>query len=119
MFVPRSYHLSAADEKAQYDLHENDPNDPGYRAFLDRLAGPLDKRLAPHSHGLDFGCGPGPTLSVMLEEHRQDQETTNELLYQRNAIAMARQAKEYAGELEMTDVAIFDWDSIFVSVFRV
>jgi len=24
--------------------------------------------VAPQSHGLDFGCGPGPTLSIMLEE---------------------------------------------------
>ncbi|HAB05281.1 MAG TPA: 2-polyprenyl-3-methyl-5-hydroxy-6-metoxy-1,4-benzoquinol methylase, partial [Alcanivorax sp.] len=26
-----------ADEKAQYDLHRNEPDDPGYRRFLDQL----------------------------------------------------------------------------------
>jgi len=26
------------------------------------------ERLTPHSQGLDFGSGPGPTLSVMFEE---------------------------------------------------
>jgi len=55
-------------ERAHYGTHENDPDDPGYRAFLDRLAAPLAERLAPAAAGLDYGCGPGPTLSRMLEE---------------------------------------------------
>ena len=65
---PRS-HLSSELERAEYDLHENDPGDERYRAFLSRLAGPLLTRVEPGMHGLDFGCGPGPTLSVMLREH--------------------------------------------------
>lgn len=61
--------LPAADaERAHYDLHENDPDDPGYRTFLDRLAAPLCERLTPGSEGLDFGCGPGPALARVLEE---------------------------------------------------
>lgn len=68
IFVPQKFHLSPEDEKAQYDLHENNPDDPGYRAFLGRLFYPLEPRLAPGSRGLDFGSGPGPTLSVMFEE---------------------------------------------------
>lgn len=68
VFVPAAYHLSAAAEKAHYDLHENSPADARYRRFLGRLFDPLVERLPPYSHGLDFGCGPGPTLSVMLEE---------------------------------------------------
>lgn len=55
-------------ERAHYVLHDNDPSDPGYRRFLDRLAAPLAERLPPGAEGLDFGCGPGPTLSVMLCE---------------------------------------------------
>jgi 2-polyprenyl-3-methyl-5-hydroxy-6-metoxy-1,4-benzoquinol methylase len=56
-------------ERATYDLHENDPADPRYRAFLDRLVAPLLARLAPGMVGLDFGCGPGPAISAMLAEH--------------------------------------------------
>jgi len=67
-FVPPSQHLSAAAEKAEYDLHQNFPDDPGYRQFLSRIFEPMQARLAPNSHGLDFGSGPGPTLSVMFEE---------------------------------------------------
>ena len=68
VFVPPARHLSAVDEKAYYDLHDNQPGDPGYRRFLDRLFTPLNQRLAPNSMGLDFGCGPGPALAQMFEE---------------------------------------------------
>lgn len=69
VFVDAHFHLSEEQEKAEYDLHRNSPLDPGYRQFLGRLVEPLLQRLPDHSRGLDFGCGPGPTLSVMLEEH--------------------------------------------------
>ena len=68
VFVPAHYHLSLDDEKRNYDLHQNNPNDVAYREFLDRLFKPLNKALKPNSKGLDFGCGPGPTLALMLEE---------------------------------------------------
>lgn len=68
VFVPAANHLSATQEKAEYDRHENSPDDEGYRKFLSRLAMPLLQRLPARSRGLDFGCGPGPTLSLMLEE---------------------------------------------------
>lgn len=57
-----------AEEKAQYDLHDNNPDDPGYRGFLDQLAAPLVHRLPDGAEGLDFGCGPGPALARLLEE---------------------------------------------------
>ncbi|MDF1821151.1 MAG: class I SAM-dependent methyltransferase [Alcanivoracaceae bacterium] len=68
VFVDPAQLPPASEEKAQYDLHENDPDDPGYRRFLSRLATPLLQRLAPQSSGLDYGCGPGPALARMLEE---------------------------------------------------
>ena len=67
VFVPKSQHMSAADEKAYYDLHENHSGDPGYQRFLQRLFTPLDERLAADARGLDFGCGPGPVLAQMFE----------------------------------------------------
>lgn len=68
VFVPAWQHLSAAEEKAVYDRHENGPDDSGYRRFLERLFTPLITRVPPRAQGLDFGSGPGPTLSLMLEE---------------------------------------------------
>lgn len=72
VFVPPAQLLSGKEEKARYDLHENSDDDPGYRKFLSRLFDPLNERLPAKSSGLDFGSGPGPTLSVMLEEAGHD-----------------------------------------------
>lgn len=68
VFVPNEFHLSQEDEKAIYEHHENDPEDQGYRNFLNRLMAPLIDYLPESGTGLDFGSGPGPTLSKMLEE---------------------------------------------------
>ena len=68
VFVPRGQFVSAEDEKARYDTHQNAPDDPRYRQFLSRLFTPMEERLTPGSRGLDFGSGPGPTLSIMFEE---------------------------------------------------
>jgi len=74
IFVPKQFHLNASEEKLIYDQHENNPADFGYRHFLSRLAKPLNDRIGANSYGLDFGSGPGPTLSVMLSElgHNMD-----------------------------------------------
>ena len=69
IFADPDARLPPEEEKAVYDKHENHPEDLGYRRFLGRLAAPLLEQLGPERcRGLDFGCGPGPTLSVMLEE---------------------------------------------------
>lgn len=68
VFVTEHQFLSLAAEKAMYDRHNNSPDDPYYRTFLGRLFKPVAERLAPQSLGLDFGSGPGPTLSLMFEE---------------------------------------------------
>jgi len=65
-FLHPAQRPAAADERAEYLLHRNDPADPGYRRFLARLADPLCARLAPVAEGLDYGCGPGAALAAML-----------------------------------------------------
>ncbi len=68
VFLDPDFRLPEQDEVAHYGTHRNDPDDSGYRRFLSRLADPLLARLRPGAEGLDFGCGPGPALPVMLEE---------------------------------------------------
>jgi len=68
VFVPQQFHLPPSAEKAEYDLHLNNPADAGYRKFLSRLTDPLQERITAGSSGLDFGCGPGPALAEMLTE---------------------------------------------------
>jgi SAM-dependent methyltransferase len=64
---PKSY-LSASEEKSRYDLHQNNPLDQNYRNFLGRTFEPVKARINSEANGLDFGAGPGPTLSLMFEE---------------------------------------------------
>lgn len=67
-FLDPARRPSAAEEHVHYLHHENDPDDPRYRRFLSKLADPLLERLPCASHGLDYGCGPGPALAAMLRE---------------------------------------------------
>lgn len=61
--------LSPSQEKAVYELHENDEKDQGYRRFLNRLMQPLLERFEANVYqGLDFGCGPTPVLANMIKE---------------------------------------------------
>jgi SAM-dependent methyltransferase len=68
VFVPSEFFLDRDSEKQKYDNHNNSPEDKGYRNFLDKLLIPLSSLLSDGSKGLDFGSGPGPTLSVMMEK---------------------------------------------------
>ena len=66
--VPRRFHVGAEAERLRYLEHNNDPDDPGYRAFLDRLWSRMRPRLEPGAKGLDYGAGPGPALAAMMAE---------------------------------------------------
>lgn len=62
-------HLPSREEEYRHYLqHENETSNPRYRAFLARLATPLMGFLPEDAEGLDYGCGPGPALAMMLNE---------------------------------------------------
>ena len=68
VFMAPAQRLPAEAELAHYRTHRNDAYDPGYRAFLSRLADPLVERLTPGADGLDYGSGAARPLETMLEE---------------------------------------------------
>lgn len=72
MFLLPEFYLSKEAEQAHYQLHENDPNDQGYRRFLGKLMTPLSECLTQEKRtpvrALDFGCGPGSAIVAMLQE---------------------------------------------------
>lgn len=65
-FADRLHLPGATDERNRYVLHDNDPDDPGYRRFLSKAAEPLKDRLPPGQKGLDFGCGPDSAMSSLM-----------------------------------------------------
>ena len=68
IFLDKEFYLSSNDEYKHYLTHNNDVNDPRYKKFLSNLMLPLIERMKLNSKGLDYGCGPGPALSLMLRE---------------------------------------------------
>lgn len=61
-------HLNLEEDIKRYSTHQNDKQDSGYIDFLNRLVVPLAEFLPKKFEALDFGCGPGPTLSGLLKE---------------------------------------------------
>ena len=68
VFVPKPYHLTVEQEKAEYDKHENQLEEPGYLKFLSRMYEPVHAAVPASSSGLDFGCGPAPALANKLKQ---------------------------------------------------
>lgn len=86
VFVPKKYWLGVEDEKAIYDLHQNDAHNAGYRQFLSRLSTPLLEKLNSNQQGLDFGCGPGPALSNLFAEQGHQMDLYDPFYYNNPAV---------------------------------
>ena len=67
VFVPSCYHLTLDEQRERYLEHNNSPSDVGYREFLSKLKDQITPHLNRGASGLDYGSGPGPTLSKLLE----------------------------------------------------
>jgi len=59
---------SMEDQKSRYDLHENDPEDEGYRAYFKRFLDFVTPYMPKSGSVLDFGCGRSTLLADMLRE---------------------------------------------------
>lgn len=66
IFLIPSQRLSADQERARYEKHQNHGENLGYREFLSPLVEELVTRLNPGAKGLDFGSGPGPVLPELF-----------------------------------------------------
>lgn len=69
IFVDSREHLSPTEQVAHYRTHQNGIDHPGYVAFLRRVVDPMIVHLDSTMRGLDFGCGPGPTIAPLLRRH--------------------------------------------------
>lgn len=66
-FIGREYLLDEKSERSRYDYHENNIEDEGYTNFLSRLINPTKKYIEKDDYGLDFGSGPEPVLSQLMQ----------------------------------------------------
>lgn len=65
--VPGEQLLSEQEEKKRYLTHENGIQFEGYVKFLRRAIDPALDFIEKDAVGLDYGCGPGPALSKLLD----------------------------------------------------
>jgi SAM-dependent methyltransferase len=64
----KNFWLQDQEEKARYDLHNNDIMDLGYINFVSPITNAILNDFAPSHFGLDYGCGPGPAITHELEK---------------------------------------------------
>ncbi|ERM81511.1 hypothetical protein P872_10355 [Rhodonellum psychrophilum GCM71 = DSM 17998] len=58
---------AAIEEKEHYSRHNNGPQYPAYVKFLKKAIDPLLPYLDKNMQALDYGCGPGPAISHVLQ----------------------------------------------------
>lgn len=67
IFVDSEFHVSRIEEIKRYIEHNNGMEHAGYVNFLNRVIQPVMPYLSEEMIGLDYGCGPTPTLSQLLK----------------------------------------------------
>jgi len=68
IFKSLEHHQDFSTQKERYDLHTNDENDEGYKAYFQRFVDFILPLVNEPKSALDFGCGKSTILSAMLEE---------------------------------------------------
>lgn len=69
-------------EKERYLTHNNGIEYPGYVDFLKRAMKPALQFIRKGDYGLDYGCGPNPTLSILLSREGIDCDDYDPIFYQ-------------------------------------
>jgi len=83
VFLSPNTYLSKNEEKARYDLHQNNSPNSGYVKFLENFFYPMQNFVKEGSYGLDFGSGPNPILSKMFEKAGHKMKTFD-MFYENN-----------------------------------
>ncbi len=86
IFMAPRFHPSPEREKARYETHNNDINDPGYREFVRPLVNTVTAGYGPKSTGLDFGAGTGPVAATILGEQGYDTELYDPFFFNDTAL---------------------------------
>jgi hypothetical protein len=61
------FRLGEQEERARYELHQNDVTDPGYQLFVRPMVEAIGRDFRPGHSGLDYGAGPGPVITELLK----------------------------------------------------
>lgn len=64
---PKNY-PTRENEKNRYEEHNNDVEDPGYQNFVAPIVNEITQHFSENHAGLDFGAGPGPVITKLLQD---------------------------------------------------
>ncbi len=67
--IHRRYLTTAEELKCPYLQHNNNIEDKGFVKFIKRAVEPAMDYLKTGIECLDFGCGPTPTVSILVERN--------------------------------------------------
>ena len=68
VFKSTQYHQDLDTQKERYNLHENNEDDAGYRAYFQRFLDFVLPQISDVTKALDFGCGRTSLLASLLEK---------------------------------------------------
>jgi hypothetical protein len=81
IFVPQFKYLNAENEKARYEEHNNDENDPAYQKFVSPITQGVFNSFSKNHQGLDFGSGKSSSISKVLRDQNYNIEKYDPFFY--------------------------------------
>ncbi|MBW6492501.1 MAG: class I SAM-dependent methyltransferase [Lentimicrobium sp.] len=81
VFADPAARIADEDEKYRNTLHENSINNKGYIDFLNQVLNPALKYIDASMTGLDFGCGPDPTINLLLKQKEIECDNYNPFFF--------------------------------------
>lgn len=68
IFLNPEHRLNPEQEKARYDLHQNNIENRGYIQFIEPILNYVRNNYNESHSGLDYGSGPNPVLADLLKK---------------------------------------------------
>ena len=101
IFRPKDTFLTAEDEKAHYEKHNNDVFDERYQTFVSPIVNAILQDFSTEAKGLDFGSGTGPVIAKMLTD--KGFQVQNYDLFFANEVSLLKEKYNYVSCCEVME----------------
>jgi 2-polyprenyl-3-methyl-5-hydroxy-6-metoxy-1,4-benzoquinol methylase len=101
IFRPKDTFLTAEEEKAHYEKHNNDVFDERYQNFVSPIVNAVLQDFTSEAKGLDFGSGTGPVIAKMLKD--KGYQVQNFDLFFANEVSLLNQKYDYVSCCEVME----------------
>lgn len=101
IFRPKHSFLTAEEEKAHYEKHNNDVFDERYQNFVSPIVNAILQDFTSEAKGLDFGSGTGPVIAKMLTD--KGYQVQNYDLFFADDISLLKQKYDYVSCCEVME----------------